>query len=79
MQPELIEQIEARYKDEWLAIEVTETDRKGQALKGVLIAHGQDKDEVVEAALATKVRFLIVTYTGEVPLVLLEGHWHGNC
>ncbi|MCS6862650.1 MAG: hypothetical protein NZT92_20285 [Abditibacteriales bacterium] len=78
MQPEPIEQIEARYKDEWLAIEVVETTKRGKPVKGVLIAHSSDREEVEQAAQASQAQFLILTYTGEVPYVLLEVQPHGN-
>jgi hypothetical protein len=77
MQPETIATIKACYPNEWLAIQVAETNRRGAPVKGIMIAHSQDKAQVVQAAQASQAQFLIVTYTGEIPYVLLEMRSHG--
>ncbi len=72
--PEPIAYIEARYQDEWLAIEVTETNRKGQPFKGTLIAHSRDHDEVISAVRDRK-GFIMVIYNGEPECeVILSGN-----
>lgn len=47
-----IEELMRRYPDEWVCLEVTKESRNGQPAAGYLIAHHQDKQEVMKAAKA---------------------------
>ncbi|MBM4083453.1 MAG: hypothetical protein FJ272_01550 [Planctomycetes bacterium] len=68
MKTELIREVEARYLDEWIAIEVTETNAKGDPVRGVLIAHSKDRDEVEDAIMRSNARDIMTFYNGEVPI-----------
>ena len=46
MEPEKIEEIRKKIKDEWLLIDVTKVDKYNQPLEGQLLAHTKDRDEI---------------------------------
>jgi hypothetical protein len=46
MEPESIEAIRKRFKDEWLLIKVTKTDELDQPTEGTLLSHSPDRDEI---------------------------------
>lgn len=50
-----IEEIKQRYPNEWVCIEVTKEGRNGQPAAGYLIAHNQDKQEVMKVAKAFRI------------------------
>lgn len=67
----LIEEMEKQHPDEWLEFEVIELAADGfTPLKGRLVAHGKNRQEVVKDALAyfkqqgTKHRY--TAYTGDI-------------
>jgi len=47
-----IEEIQNKYPDEWVYVEVTEEAEDGEPRAGHLIAHGSEKSTVVKAAAA---------------------------
>lgn len=51
-----VAEAEERCRDEWVAMEVTHTDRFGFPTKGRIINHGPDKNAVVEAGLELRRR-----------------------
>ena len=61
-----IEKIRRKYKNEWLLIKVTEADEKDQPIKGQVILHSKNRDEIYEAQKNLK-DYLYVTYSGEMP------------
>jgi hypothetical protein len=58
--------LKKKYPGEWLAIEVTE-ERDGEPLKGRLILHSKDRDELWEEIELSPEKEIYVTYAG--PLV----------
>jgi len=46
-----LEQIEAQYADQWVLVEETHWNKKGQPLAGRVIAHSQAKETVVAAGV----------------------------
>lgn len=75
---EPIAAIEARYRDEWLAIEVTATNRRGDATTGIVIAHDKDHDKAVEVLMQSPAKDVMFIYSGNIPIgadgVLLHVH-----
>lgn len=47
-----VEQLYARFPDEWIALHVTDEGKNGQSLSGHLIAHGGDRAQIYAAELA---------------------------
>lgn len=63
---ESIEDLLKEYKDEWLLIKVTQTDKLDRPTKGELILHSKNKGQVYEKQ--RKMRDdLYITYAGELP------------
>jgi hypothetical protein len=62
-----INEMESRYKDEWLLIEDPETNEVLQVLKGRVLWHGQDRDELYRKMLELQPRHSAVWYTGILP------------
>jgi hypothetical protein len=59
---------EQLYVDEWLLIEVVETDQGDIPRKGVLLCHSKDRDEVHETVMKVRTpeKDLYISYTGEM-------------
>lgn len=61
-----IESLKKKYPGEWLAIEVTE-ERNGEPVRGRLILHSKDRDELWRKIELSREREIYVTYAG--PLI----------
>ena len=61
-----IEEIERKYKDEWVIIEVLEENEFEEPTKGRLIAHSKSRDEIYDL-LKDKTADISVFITGEIP------------
>ena len=64
---ETIEAIKERYKDEWVLVEVLETDELNTPIKGRVIAHSRNRDDTYDAMLKFKVKHWYHFYAGEIP------------
>ena len=62
-----IKEIEKKYKNEWVLIEVTEEDELGQTMEGEVIAHSRNRDDTYVAMKETKAKDTAHFYTGEIP------------
>jgi len=62
--PQTIKQIKKRFKDEWLAIQVTKTTKGNTPLEGILQAHTPSHDEIWDIAYELEGEIMI-TFTGE--------------
>jgi hypothetical protein len=66
-----IEEIYAKYPDEWVLIDKPETDRNLRVTRRTVIDHGPSRDEVDEKSLELPIpRHAAVRYTGK----LKHGH-----
>lgn len=61
-----IDKIKKQYKDEWLLIKVTVTDKLDRPTEGEVLLHSKNRDEVYEAQRDLK-NDLYITYSGELP------------
>jgi hypothetical protein len=61
-----VEEIEKKYKDEWVIIEVLEVNELEEPIKGKLIAHSKSRDEIYDL-LKDKTGDFSVFFTGEIP------------
>jgi hypothetical protein len=55
----------AKYRDEWLLFEVTELDDRDWPVKGRLLCHSKDRDEIHEVAMRHPDSELQYPYTGD--------------
>lgn len=71
LQPEVLTlpEISAKYKDRWVAIEVTERDENLQPLKGRVLAN--DIDRYMLREKTAKYNEVCIFYAGDVPYRLL--------
>ncbi len=61
------EEIQQHYDGEWVLISYTETDEKLQVIKGEVIAHSPNKEEIYKALESAKDKPLAIEYMGQVP------------
>ena len=61
-----IEDLVKEYKDEWLLIKVMEIDELDRPIKGELILHSKNRDDIYEEQKKMK-DDLYITYAGEIP------------
>jgi hypothetical protein len=47
-QVQTLEAIEHSYHDQWVLVKETEWDKQGNPIKGILIAHGTERDALVQ-------------------------------
>jgi len=62
-----IEEIKQQYKDEWVLIEVRQTDNLGQPTEGDVIAHSKNRDDTYATMKKTKAKDISHFYTGKIP------------
>jgi hypothetical protein len=61
------EEIKRRYPDEWLLIAEPELDDELGVIRGVVVAHSKNRDEVYRALLTVPGNSIAIEYTGEWP------------
>ena len=61
------EEIQQHYDGEWVLISYTETDENLQLIKGEVIAHSPNKEEIYQALESAKDQPLAIEYMGQVP------------
>ena len=64
--PDNIKDIIKEYKDEWLLIKVLKTDELNRPMKGRLILHSKNRDEIYERQRELKDDLYII-YSGKIP------------
>jgi hypothetical protein len=62
-----IEEIRSRFESEWVLIEDPETDEHLNVIRGRVVHHSRDRDEVYRKAVSLRPRRSAVIYTGEIP------------
>ena len=71
-----IEELKKRYKDEWLLIKITKTDKQDRPIEGEVLFHSKNRDEIYEAQKNLK-EYLYITYSGEMPKKGFAVAFHG--
>lgn len=61
------EEIEARYKDEWILVEDPETNEALEVLRGKVHYHSKDRDEVYQAAVELRAKSSAILCTVKLP------------
>lgn len=59
-------QIKAKYKDEWVLLADYDLDDRNEPLRGVVMAHSKDREEIYNRQMSIK-KGLCIFYTGELP------------
>jgi hypothetical protein len=59
--------IRARFEDEWVLIGDPETDEALEVLRGKILHHSKDRDEVYRQAVARHPRRCAIVFTGQIP------------
>jgi len=62
-----MEEIRKRYQGEWVLIEYTELDEDLNVLKGEVIAHSPNKEEIYQAQMRLQGKSLAIEYLGKIP------------
>ena len=62
-----IEEIESQFDSEWVLVGDPETDEHLEVLRGKVLHHSKDRDEVYRKAIALKPKRFAMLYTGEIP------------
>jgi hypothetical protein len=63
-----IDQIRRRFDREWLLIAIAEMDEATTTpLRGRLLAHSHNREEIYDRLLRTRVRLPLVTYSEDTP------------
>lgn len=62
-----IQDIEAQFDGEWILVADPETDESLHVLKGKVICHSKDRDEVYRRLVALRLPDYAMLYTGKMP------------
>ena len=60
-------QMEADFESEWILVGAPETDEVLNVLRGTVLHHSKDRDEVYRKALELRPGRVAVLYTGAIP------------
>ena len=61
------EEIEQRFVSEWILLEDPETTPMYEVLRGKVLWHSKDRDEVYDKALQLRPKDSAILYTGTIP------------
>ncbi len=62
-----IQEIETQFDDEWVLVVDPQTDAGLHVLKGKVICHSKDRDEVYRKAVSLRPARCAVLFTGQIP------------
>ena len=62
-----VEEMRAQFESEWVLIENPQTNDALEVLKGKILHHSKDRDEVYRRAVALRPKRSAIVYTGEIP------------
>jgi hypothetical protein len=60
-------EIEQHFAPEWVLVEDPEVDEHFQVIRGKVVWHSKDRDEVDQKMLELRPKFPIILYTGQMP------------
>lgn len=60
-------EIETRYDSEWILIADPEVDKHLNVVRGAVVAHSKDRDEVYQKAIDLRLKHSAFLYAGKVP------------
>ena len=62
-----IGEIESEFDSEWVLVDEPETNEQLEVLKGKVIHHSKDRDEVYRKAVSLRPKRSAILYTGRIP------------
>ena len=62
-----VEDMRAQFESEWVLVENPQTNDALEVLKGKILHHSKDRDEVYRKAVALRPKRSAIVYTGEIP------------
>lgn len=62
-----VEDMRAQFESEWVLVENPQTNDALEVLKGTILHHSKDRDEVYRKAVALRPKRSAIVYTGEIP------------
>lgn len=62
-----IAEIEAEFNSEWVLINEPQTNRNLEVIKGEVVWHSHDRDEVYRKAVSLRPKRSAIIYTGDIP------------
>ena len=60
-------EIESEFGSEWVLVIEPETNEQLEVVKGKVVHHSKDRDEVYRKAIAVRPKRFAILYTGEIP------------
>ena len=60
-------EIESEFDSEWVLVVEPETNEQLEVVKGKVVHHSKDRDEVYRKAIAVRPKRFAILYTGEIP------------
>ena len=62
-----IGEIESEFDSEWVLVDEPETNEQLEVLKGKVLHHSKDRDEVYRKAVTLRPKRSAILYTGSIP------------
>ena len=62
-----IGEIESEFDSEWVLVDEPETNEQLEVLKGRVVHHSKDRDEVYRKAVSLRPKRSAILYTGSIP------------
>ena len=62
-----VEEMKTQFESEWVLVENPQTNDALEVLKGKILHHSKDRDEVYRKAVALRPKRSAIVYTGEIP------------
>lgn len=62
-----VEEMRVQFESEWVLVENPQTNDALEVLKGKILHHSKDRDEVYRKAVALRPKRSAIVYTGEIP------------
>jgi hypothetical protein len=62
-----ISEIESEFDSEWVLVDQPETNEQLEVLKGKVLHHSKDRDEVYRKAVTLRPKRSAILYTGSIP------------
>jgi hypothetical protein len=62
-----VAEIESRYPSEWVLVEDPEVNEHQEVVRGRVVFHSRDRDEVDRKAIELKLKHSAFLYTGTMP------------
>jgi hypothetical protein len=62
-----LEEMRSQFEGEWILVEEPQTNEALEVVRGKVLYHGKDRDEVYRQAVGLRPKRSAILYTGEMP------------